>query len=92
MLAERDIDLRDVVMDGEWVIRSGRNLRNVTSGPGFWGDTASLIAADRRLRLVHADVVSVESGRKPRLVHTTCERSTVAGAPGVSWGVCALDP
>ncbi len=129
----RGVILRDVVANGEWVIRSGRDmrvhnvvlgpdggflqavgrisgrgvemlgsrwirardvvLRNVKSGPGkFSPNPQSLISADRRLRLVDADVVTIESGRKPQLAHTTCKHSVVVGAPSASWGVCAFDP
>lgn len=86
---------RDVMMLGNRSI-AGRDvwLRRVTSEPSEPDDVCDvgcLVSADRSLRLVDSHVVSIESGREPVLVRSTCDFSTVAGS-SASWGVCSNDP
>jgi hypothetical protein len=119
IIAEGGVILRDVVMDGEWKISSGRDmvldgvvlgphngrleavravrgrdvsvlgrrsivardiaLRRVTAEPDAF-DIPSSISAERRLRLVDSDVMTIESGKRPVLIRTTCDDSVVAGS------------
>lgn len=48
------------------------------------------IVAERSLRLADSSVLRIVSGRRPLLLRSTCERSTILGTPA-SWKVCAGD-
>lgn len=65
-------------------------LRHASSEPNPGGDAPTHASASARLRLVDSDVASIESGRAPVLVRSTCETSSVSGS-SASWGVCSND-
>jgi hypothetical protein len=82
---------RDVTIDGRGAVNGNDIvLRGVTSAPGVSNETASAVSATRKLRLVDANVVTIESGDEPVLVRSTCETSQVTGS-SASWGVCSND-
>jgi hypothetical protein len=68
------------------------SLRRLTSEPEADPplDELTTIEATRHLRLVDSNVGTIESGKKPRPVRSTCLQSIVAGS-SASWGVCAND-
>jgi len=52
--------------------------------------TDAHVSAANRLVLRDSAAGRIESGKRPRLVRSTCAESRRVGAPG-SWGVCATD-
>ena len=79
----------------------GRNLRlgyrvhgrDVKLSRSATGDRPSgtTVIADRRLRLRHTSVHTIESPTRPRLMASSCEKSVVTGTTE-SWNTCAEDP
>jgi hypothetical protein len=84
------IRARDVVLDAAM----GRDvfLRRATAAQPDPVSGAPLLSvmATRRLMLHRSAVGDIESGKRPMLIKSTCETSTVAGT-AEGWGVCAND-
>lgn len=51
---------------------------------------APVLSAERGLRLIDSSVLGIESGKKPILVRSTCETSSVFGGTW-SWHACTAD-
>jgi hypothetical protein len=81
----------DLTIDGHGALAAHDiELKGVTSAPGVSNATASSASATRSLRLVDSNVVTIESGKRPVLVRSTCKTSLVTGS-SASWAVCSDD-
>lgn len=91
LIAAGTIRGRDVDTVGGKTI-AGRDilLRRVRGVPTPAATTLVEIHAERRVHLFGSTVGAITSGKKPRLVRSTCTESTVAGS-AASWGVCTND-
>jgi hypothetical protein len=94
--SDNNVYLHDVRLDGAW---AGGTLRgtDVTVGRITGRDVfltratnVRRVHSDGRLVLRDSEVGEIESGRKPRLIRSTCTESRKIGT-SESWGVCALD-
>jgi hypothetical protein len=92
IIAARTLRGRDVVATGGGV--AGRDVflerATVPDPPVLDLSTDAHVSATNRLVLRDSAGGRIESGKKPRLVRSTCGESRRVGAPG-SWGVCATD-
>jgi hypothetical protein len=93
LIAAGKVKGKDLNVVGRSTI-SGRSvfLRNLTSTPEAEPpiDDIVTIEAVEKLRLVDSNAGTIESGKKPKLVNSTCLQSVVAGS-SATWGVCTND-